>query len=446
MPRMAEASLDLRVLAFAAVLSLLAAMLFGLAPALERLRGESFAEARVAGRRRNWLRPALVSLQLSLSVTLLISAGLFLLSLWQLQRVPLGFAPEAVVTASFVLPWQAYSTNEKQIAFFSGLERQLAEVPGFVSTTITDSLPPDGDPRSRPFVALAGGGNAEGKGLGGLVKWRYVTAGYFATLGIPVKRGATESGRQAIVVSESLGKRMFGDADPVGRSLRMEEEMEIVGVAADVRNAGLQRAPDGEFYVLRGDVPNRVYQNQRPPFGWRRATAVVRSGLPVGVVMDLLRERIHGLDPRLAIVTATLAGEVSRAYAGPRFQTSLLVSFGIIGLVLAGVGLYGLTSFLAAERTREIGVRIALGATPGVVVRTMMREGLLWTAVGVVAGAGTSAALARALGTLLFGVEPLDPRVFSVAVTLLLLVAVAGTWVPSARASRIQPMEALRGD
>ncbi|MFN0103360.1 MAG: ADOP family duplicated permease [Bryobacteraceae bacterium] len=445
-PRMGEAALDLRVLVFAAGLSLLAAMVFGLAPAMERLRGESFAEARVAGRRRNWLRPALVSLQLSLSTALLISTGLFLLSLWRLQTASLGFAPETVVTASFVLPAQGYPTNERQIAFFDELERRLAAVPGFVSVAITDSLPPGGDPRSRPYVAFIGGGNSAERGLEGTVKWRYVTPGYFDTLGIRVRRGNSVEGRQAIVVSESLAKRLFGEADPMGKLLRLEEPMEIAGVAADVRNSGVDRAADAEFYALRGRVPTGVYRNQRPPFGWRRASAVVRSGLPVGVVMDLMREKFRDVDPRLAVVTGTMTREVNQYYARPRFQTVLLALFAFIGLALAGVGLYGLTSFLAAERTREIGVRIALGATPVVVVRMMMREGMAWTGVGVVAGAAVSVALARGMRALLFEVQPLDWRVFGGAVAVLVIVALAGTWIPSARASRIEPMEVLRRD
>lgn len=160
--------------------------------------------------------------------------------------------------------------------------------------------------------------------------------------------------------------------------------------------------------------------------------------------MELMRGRIGELDPGLAVVTSTLEDEVRPYYSRPRFETFLLGAFAVLGLVLAGVGLYGLTAFRAAERTREIGVRIALGASPTAVMRMMMGEGLRWTAPGIAAGALLAAGAARGLRSLLYGVDPLDWRVFGAAAAALALVAVAGAWAPSARAARMAPMEALR--
>ncbi|MFN7931766.1 MAG: ABC transporter permease [Bryobacteraceae bacterium] len=446
--RMQQASLDPRVLVFAFAVSLLSALLFGVAPAVENLRAEAFSAARVIGRSRSRLRPALISVQLSVSMVLLTATGLFLLSLDRLQQAKLGFTTQSVVTASFLLPEARYRGNEQQIAFFQDLERRLSEVPGFVSAAITDSLPPGGDPRSRPFVALVGGGDTHAKGMEGTVKWRYVTAGYFRTLGIPIRRGRgflPEDRNGAIVLSESLARRLYGDADPSGRLLKLEETFEVVGVAADVRNAGLA-ATDPEFYVLRAAQPTPVYRNQRPPYGWRRAIAIVRSDLESTAALHALQEAIHQADADLAVTAGTLDEQLRQYFAKPRFQTALLAFFASIALVLAAVGLYGLTSFLAAERDREVGVRIALGATRSNITVMMMREGMVWTASGLIAGTLVAAALMHLLRSLLFEVQPLDVRVYLATIALLGIVALAGTWLPSARAARMDPMEALRRD
>jgi len=281
------------------------------------------------------------------------------------------------------------------------------------------------------------------------VKWRYVTRGYFATMGIAIPRGrafASED-RQAIVISESLARRLYPDTDPIGKRLKLDGAMpEIVGIAAGVRNAGLTGETDPEFYVLRGDKPEGAWRNQRPPFGWRQATAVVRSNLPEPAAIRLLSQTIHQAEPTLALRTGTLRQQVESYVAGPRFQTALLALFGWVSLVLAAIGLYGLTSFLAAERTREFGVRLALGATAGGIVRLVMREGLVWTAAGIACGTLASMAITQSLRSLLFEVEPLDPRAFLGAAGLLAMVALVGVTIPAVRASRVDPIKALRQD
>ncbi len=367
-----------------------------------------------------------------------------------MQQVRLGFRPEAVVAASFVLPQQRYGTDDRQISFFNELQRRLQAAPQFASSAITDSVPPGGDPRSKPFVALIGGGNSEDKGLAGLVKWRYVSPGYFETLGIAVVRGRAFSkedvaeGRKAIIVNQSLARRLFGDEDPIGKPLRSEGLSAIVGVAADVRNAGVTGATDPEFYVVRGLRPNDTWSNQRPPFGWRQATAVVRSSLKTGAALDSLRMVIAEMDPSIVVLTSTLDVQMRQYFARPRFQTALLSLFAGIGLVLAAVGLYGLTSFMVAERTREIGVRMALGSTPGGIVRMMMSEGVTWTALGMASGLVMSVAAMSWMRALLFEADGLDARVFGAASALLVLVALLATFFPSRRAARISPMAALR--
>jgi predicted permease len=450
--RMDQAEIDIRALAFAMTAAVLAAMLFGLAPAFERLRTEAFSAARVAGRKGNAFRPTLVSLQIAISVVLLTCAGSLFLSLWRLQQARLGLQPESVVRAEFVLPAQRYTTPERQIAFFQALFERLADSPTFASAAISDSLPPGGDPRSRPFVALIGGGDSEQQGLQGMVKWRYVTPGYFETLGISFVQGHGFSnddfrtGRKAVVISESLARRLYGNEDPIGRFIRLEEPLEVIGVASEVRNAGVARISDPEFYILRSAVPDGVWRNQRPPLGWRQAVAIARANVGEAAAIQALEEAIHDIDPSLALTLGPLDREIARYYARPRFETALFTVFAAAGLLLAGIGVYGLTSFLVAERTRETGIRIAVGAAPEDIVRLMMRGGVLWTAVGVMLGTGATIAVSRLLRTMLYEVQPLEPLVLTVSIATLLAVALLGSWLPSARAARIDPAVALRNE
>jgi len=451
MLRLQQATLDLRVLAFALILSLGAALLFGLAPSLERLRAEALGAVRTTGRRKTWLRQTLVTAQLSISLILLTCASALLTSLWRLQHSRLGFERERIVTASFTLSRYRYSDEIRQLAFFNQLEERLNELPGVSAAAITDTLPPGGDPRSRPYIALRNpGGDSAEQGMGGLVKWRYVTRGYFQSLGIPIRHGRGFSdadrgpGQQAVILSESLSRRLFGSDEAIGKRLVLEEPMTVVGLADDVRNSGLTGVSDPEFYILRNNTPNNVYRNQRPPDGWRSATAIVRSQLNEEVAAQLLRDAIQRVDPLVPVALQTMDSQVERFFTRPRFQTLLLSAFAATGLILAAIGLYGLISFLVVLRTREIGVRMALGATPTAVGKLVISDALRWTGVGVAIGAGISAGILRLLERLLFEVKANDVRVFAVATMILVVVATLAAWLPSRRAARIDPMVALR--
>ena len=445
--RIQQATIDFRAITAAALLTIGSTIVFGLGPVLERARRDDFERAAEVARSRHWSRSVLVALQMAFSAALLMATGLFAFSLWRTQRMPLGFNPDKVIAAAFVLPVTRYDTPEKQIGFYVELEKKLADLPGFTASAITDSLPPGGDPRSRPYVALVGGGNSEEKGLQGIVKWRYITPGYFETMNIPVTKGRIPEhigSPQPIVVSESLARRLYGRDNPVGKRMRLEDNLEVVAVAADVRNGGVQGAPDPEFYVLRRPEPTGVWQNQRPPVGWRRAIALVRTSLPDRAAVDLLRRSIHELDPALPLKLDTMETQVRGATAKQRFQTSLLGFFGLAGLGLAAFGLYGLTSLLATERTREIGVRIALGATPSGIVRMIMRQSAAWAAGGILVGLALATAAMRSIRSLLFEVDPFDVRVLMAALLTLAAVAMIGALVPSLRAARVDPMSALR--
>jgi putative ABC transport system permease protein len=450
--RIQHAALDGRVLAFAIALSLGTAAAFGLAPSLARIRADVLGGARVAGRRRTWLHQALITAQLSVSMILLAGAGLFLVSLWRLQNAPLGFEEASIITASFTLPQYRYPDEVRQMDFFNQLEARLKELPGAAAVAISDSLPPGGETRTRPYVGLANpGGSATAPGMDGFVRWRYVTPGYFAALGIPIIRGRgflsedRQLGEDHVILNASLSRRLFGDGDPIGKRIRSVPPMVVVGIASDVRNAGLASMVNPELYVVRKASREGVAGSGDPTWS-RRASAIIRSVISDRAAAEALRSTIQQIDPAVPVKLETMREQVDHFLARPRFQTALLSMFALTGLVLAGIGLYGLISFLVAERTREIGVRVALGARPRDIVRLVVSDAARWTAVGVTIGVAASAGLLRVLQGLLYGAQRMDVRIFGGAGLVLSFVAILAAWLPAHRAARIDPMDALRHD
>jgi putative ABC transport system permease protein len=316
-----------------------------------------------------------------------------------------------------------------------------------VATAITDSMPPGPAPRTAPYVALANqGGNATDRGMSGSVRWRYVSADYFQALGIPIRRGRSFSeadrtpGLSNVVVNETLARRLVGTSDPIGKRLGRNT---IIGVAADARNSGLDRPADPEYYYVRKHTGDGIAGSGDVAW-WRRATAIVRSNLSERDTAELLKAAIRQVDPTVPVEIATMEARVDRFLVRPRFQTALLLLFALTGLALAGIGLYGLISFLVVQRTREIGVRMALGATPAEAARLVVSGAVRWTVVGVAIGIAGAGSLLRLLQGLLYQVEVLDPRVFGGAVAALVVAAISAAWLPARRAARIDPAIALR--
>jgi hypothetical protein len=281
------------------------------------------------------------------------------------------------------------------------------------------------------------------------VKWRYVTPGYFEALGIPIRRGRAFSdadrhpGELRVILSESLARRRFGESDPVGRRIGGGWPQFVVGVAGNVRNAGLDSAPAPEFYVLRKFSRDGIPGTADPAW-WRRATAIVRTTLNESAAAESLRSAIGQLDPELPLKIETMERQVDQFLVRPRFHTALLLLFAFTGLVLAAIGLFGLVSFLVAARTREIGVRIALGASPGRITKMVVSDAARWTAAGVMLGILGSASLMHLLRGLLYEMHALDLRAIAAAIATLATVAHLAAWIPARRASRIEPVRALR--
>jgi predicted permease len=456
LPRLGEAGVDWRVLAFAIAASMGSGLLFGMAPALRRAAAPSLGAGRATNVSRGLLRGGLVTAQIAVSVILVTGAGLLLRSLWNLERVPLGIERDRVMTAKFVLGRQRYTTGAQQLAFFDELERRLQTAPGVTAAAISDSLPPKGGTRGRPFATI----EVEGKprmpeGTGGMVVWRYITPGYFRTLGIAIRRGRgfseedRSAGAQSIVLSESLAHMLFPDEDPIGKHLLRDPKIgwyTVIGVATDARNLGLDKSSSPEFYMVRKAVPDAVWANQEPPVGWRGAAIVVNTPLDPRLAASSVRAVFSNLDPTLPVELETMRQRVDGITARPRFQATLLGAFAASGLLLAGVGLFGVMSFLVAQRRREIGVRMALGAAPRDIVRLMLSFAARWTAAGMAAGALGALVLTKWLRTLTFGIETVDLGTLSTALAVLAIVGLLAAVAPARRASRVDPMTTLRGE
>ena len=450
-PRLDQATLDLRVLLFALAGSVVAGLLFGIAPAFESPRAESLTGSRTAGARRTLLRECLVAGQIAVSLVLLACAGMLLRSLWKIQSVPLGMETEHVITAEFVLGKQGYSQGTRQLQFFDDLEARLGRIPGVASFVISDSLPPSGGTRGRLLASIQVEGQPPfDKGTGGLIAWRYVTPAYFATLGIPIVRGRAFSeedrapAAQSMVLSDTFARRLFPNGDAVGKRIKTEAWATVIGVAADVKNRGPMQPSEPEFYILRKHTADETFQNQEPGLGWRQAKVAIRTSVNSKVMADWLKREFAALDPALPVTLGSLQQRVGKLVDRPRFNAFLLTLFAGMGVLLAAIGLYGVMAFLVGQRTQEIGVRMALGATPVAITKLVLGRAAVWTLAGALMGLAGSLFATRALQTMLFEVPARDWWTFSVVLPALLLIALGSAWIPALRAARVDPMTALR--
>jgi putative ABC transport system permease protein len=456
LPRLNEATLDARALLFTVAATLGSGLLFGLAPALSPVGSLVANGLPVMSRAGGRIQTAFVVVEIAFSMVLLTSAGLLLRSLSKMESVPLGFERDHTITARFVLGRQRYGTPAQQLAFFNQLEQQFRSLPGADAVALTDSMPPSGGMRGRPFASIAVEGQPPlQQGTGGMVGWRYVTPGYFRALGIPILRGRPfveedrDSPTFAVVLSESLARLMFAKNDPIGRHILKGPHGEwstVVGVAHDVTNLGATRESWPEYYVIRKQTADFNFQNQEPPTGWRSAILVARTSVDPKLVAGSLRAVLRSLDATLPVEVETMQRRLDQVDQRPRFNALLLSTFAVFGVLIAAVGLFGLMSFRVGQRKREIGVRLALGATPQKIVRMTLGSAARWTLLGIIAGTAASLAVTRLLRSLLFQVEPNDPIAITAAVALLCVVELLAGLSPAWRASRQDPMLTLRQD
>jgi putative ABC transport system permease protein len=455
-PRLSEASVDVRILFFALLISLISGILFGAAPALER-PSQMLSVIASLGMRRGRLRQALLVAQVWMAVTLLASASLFVRSLRNLETEPLGINTQNIVTAQITLGQQKYPAAKQKLAFFENLERRLKALPGISSVALTDSLPPNPPNRTMPYVALEAEGEpplAASEGIGGIVGWRSVTPEYFSLLGIRLLRGRpfAELDRapqvHSIILNQALVQRLFPNQDALGKTVQFRTDrtaltapFTVIGITANTQNQGLGGQTGPEYYMVRSHSENDVVFNYSDS---QRVCIVVRSPLGSDAVAPELRKTVETLDPTLPVDVTTLGQSVAKLAERPRFSAALLSLFAMVGVLLTALGIYGVVSLLVNQSTQEIGIRMALGATSRDVVAMMVWQASVWIGIGAAAGVLASIVAARWIASLLFGIRANDPATLLTAAGALVMVAMFAAWIPARRTARVDPMVALR--
>jgi len=445
-PRLEQATIDVRVLLFVFGLSLVSGVLFGLASALRRPLPELLTGKEIHATSRGMLRQALVTVQIAASLVLLAGAGLLLRSFWKLETVALGMDAKSVITAGLDLAQYRYPDSGKQIAFFSQLESRLRQMPGITALGLSDTLPPSGGMQATFLSSIDIPGHAKfSAGTGGMIGYRYVTPAYFPALRVPILhgRGFREEDRspaeKPVILSEALAKRLFPNGeDPLGKSFRFGSQNEwriIVGIAGDVKNNGLAAPADPEFYV--------PWKNEAGGY-FRSGHLIVQSAINPEAIARWIRSETAAIDPTVPVTIEGMWTRVGKLAQRPRFTAVLLSLFAGIGVLLAGIGIYGVVGFLVAQQTREIGIRIALGATSRNVLTMVLLNMVRWTVAGAALGLLGSWLSSRFLESLLFEVRAHDPFLLASALFVLLAVAFFAAWIPARRAMLVDPMVALR--
>ncbi len=443
-----QTTLDPRVLLFALATCILSAILFGLIPALERPKPEALTGWHAVGPARGLLRHLLIASQIAISLILLTGASLFVRSLWKLERQSVGLDPSRTVTASFELNHHRYSTPEKLTSIYNRLEAKLEQIPGVTAFALSDSIPPGGWVHSRPFSNMAIVGQPPLPSEGGMVDFRQITPDYFRVLQIRILAGRAfneqdrTASQNSVILSAKLARRMFGNNNPLGQRIILSagsSPLAVVGIVADVKNNGLTNAADPEYYRVRKLAPD-----QGDMLLGYRGVALFRGSLSTAALASWIRAEVADVDPSLPVTIETMQDRLHEQSERPRFLTVLVSLFAVFGVSLAAIGLYGVMAFLVGQQTREIGVRVAIGATPRDVVFLILKHAATWTAAGTAAGLAGSFALTRLARGLLFEISPADPISLSVAVAVLALPALIACWQPSYRAAKIDPAVSLR--
>ncbi len=446
LPRIGEIGLDVAALAFAFGLSVGVGVIVGLAPAFQVSRTSLHAAIAGGGRSTGtrghaWSRDVLIALELSLAVVLLAAGGLLIRSFRVVLAQDLGFDPDKALAAQVSLPPSTYD-GRRAVAFYDQAISSLRAVPGVTAVGATNYLPLGSS--ATGFIEIEGQGD-RGDGAG----YRVITDDYFVAMGIPVLRGrafnaADDAGTVRVtLVNRRMAERFWPGQDPIGKRLKAKSMewkdtpwLTVVGVVGDVRHWGLEREPLVEHYVL---------YRQRPELASAMAV-VVRGSTDQAGLMRTTRELIRSIDRDVAVDIGTLSERVDQSLAERRFITTVLVAFGGLALVLAAVGVYGVLSFTVAQRTREIAVRMALGAERGRVLGLVVGRVLRVSVIAAVAGTLAARAVTRLMGSLLFEVSPNDPRTYVATTVILVGVALLAAYVPARRAANVDPMLTLRSE
>ena len=441
-PSTAQVKIDGPVLGFTLLISLLTGVLFGLAPALRTLKlnlSESLKEGGRSGSeggRRNRVRNALVVIESAVAVVLLIGAGLLVRSLWQLQNTDPGFDAHNVLTMRVDLTEQKYPTAEQSANFFNQLESRVGNLPGVEAVGTISELPLSGQPNDMPYTVE---GRPASRDEGYDHDFRRVNQNYFRALRIPLLRGRNfteqevRQSAKVVIISDLLARQVFPNEEPLGKRLVLamgNQAFEIIGVVGDIRHRALEQQPAPAMYLPTYD-------------GWMNV--VIRTkGDPLALTAAV-RKEVQAIDPDQPIAAVkTMEQWVGTNVAAPRYRTTLIGLFAALALVLAATGIYGVMSYSVTQRTREIGVRMALGARQFDVLKLVVRQGMVLVLIGVGLGLVGAVALTRVMASLLFGVTAKDPLTFVAVAALLALVAFVACYIPARRATKVDPLVALR--
>jgi putative ABC transport system permease protein len=449
-PRLNEIRIDWRVLAFTLTASVLTGILFGLVPALQISRPNVQESIRESGRgtvgsaKQSRFRQALIIGEVALSVVLLAGAGLLFRSFMQLQSVNAGFVSQQVLTARLSPSGTNFTTDEAYIGFFENVMKKVTEIPGVLDVGMINTLPLAKGP--------TGAFRVDGRPITTPDKWpganmRGVSSGYFRAMSIPLLQGRSftdndkEGAPRALIVNQALAQKDFPGENPVGKRITFGNTddqqqpiwFEIIGVSANVRSLELKEEP----------VPELYFSSLQNP--WAAMSLVVRSSVEPESLAGQVRQIVNEVDKTVPVSQVrTMDHLVSESVMQPRFNLFLVGLFSVLAMLLSAAGIYGVTSYTVSQRTHELGIRLALGAQLGDVLRMVLLQGLTVIGIGIVVGLVAAFALVRLMKSLLFGVSETDPVTY-VGITLMLsLVALLACYIPARRATKVDPLEALR--
>ena len=451
-PRLSEVRVDWVVLAFALLVSVLTGLIFGLAPALHSTRVSLSSAIREGARGSGYssktgrLRDALIVSELAFAVVLMVGAGLLLRTLRQLLNENPGFNPTHVVAASIWLPVpnnpkaDPYLTLAQEIPFNHELLRRMNAIPGVEQAALTSDLPSKG----HPFTAameIEGRPAESGQDLSGEII--RITPDYFKLMQVPLMRGRVfneddrDGNQKVVIIDESTARRYWIDRDPIGRRIRTGPATNpwwtVVGIVRDVKNDGLDADTVPHIYVPYDQVLGRT------------VGVLLRTSLPAADLDAEIRHEAQSVDPGLPVFGVSSMSEVLEgSLAARRFSADLVGGFAGLALLLASIGIYGLLAYMVGQRSREIGLRMALGAQRGDILKLVLGKGFVLAGVGILAGIFLASSGASMMSSLLYGVQPHDPIVFVGVAVILQLVAVLASWIPAMRAAKVDPMAALR--
>jgi putative ABC transport system permease protein len=461
LPGVSDVTLDTRVVAFTLALSLATALFFGLVPFTSAARpalADTLREGAraVGGRRQRRLQGGLVVASVALAFVLLTGAGLLIQSFTHLMNTQSGVGAMHALSLEVALPPAAYDDAARMRSFYQAVTDRALAIPGMKAAVVTTDLPLDGDGERRVFTPEG----FEASGVAppaAAVTWAH--GDYFGTFGIPIMRGRnfapeeqTEN-RMVAIVSHDLADRYWPNQDPVGRRLKWGPPdgeaawHRVIGVVGDVVDGPPGSRPMVHIYVPYSETPDRALASPIPGSLLRRMIIGVNAHTDGALLAPAVRAVIAAIDPALAVARVTTMNQVLRDASAPqRFSTTVLTAFAAGALLLAALGLYGVLAFSVAQRTREIGVRIALGARRGEVVRLVLGQGMVLVGIGLAVGFAGAVATTRVLRSLLFETQPFDPWTFAIVPVLLALVSLAAGYVPARRAALVDPIVTLRAE